>query len=414
MTAPTVEATKAAEEAVIGACLLEPRAIRAASEHVTADDFSNFNLGAIFDAMLAAHSAGQPIDAVTVLALVTEAGVRGVDGVMLHDLVTATPTAANVGYYARQVAEGATRRRLWQFGARTQQIATAGEALTDIMTTVRSEWDAIRSTGSTQIEARTLNDVLDGVDDYDWLIPQLLERQDRLVLTGGEGAGKSTFVRQLAICAAAGIHPTTFASIKPVRTLVVDAENSEKQWRRAARPLVLRARQVGRTDPGSALRLACVPRLDISTERDLGAVHRLVDQHKPDLLVIGPLYRLIPRAINSDDDAAPLLAALDSLRARGLALVMEAHAGHAMTAGGQRDLRPRGSSALMGWPEFGLGLALDRDDPSLAHMLRWRGDRDERAWPTDLRRGGDWPWTDNRIAYGLGPRWTPRHGEDAA
>ena len=84
----------------------------------------------------------------------------------------------------------------------------------------------------------------------------------------------------------------------------------------------------------------------------------------------------------------------------------EAHAGHATTKGGDRDLRPRGSSALMGWPEFGFGLALDPDEPDLAHLVRWRGDRDQRDWPISLRRGGEWPWTDERRAATPG-RWTP-------
>jgi replicative DNA helicase len=219
----------------------------------------------------------------------------------------------------------------------------------------RDEWATVAGQAAGKLEAKTLADVLDGEDEYDWLIPNLLERQDRLVLTGGEGAGKSTFVRQIAICAAAGVHPTTTRSVDPVRVLVIDAENSEKQWRRASRTIVTQARHLGQTDPATSLRLACVPRLDVTNERDLGAVHRLVDEHEPDLLVIGPLYRLIPRAITNDDDAAPLLTALDGLRARGLALVMEAHAGHASGMNGQRDLRPRGSAALMGWPEFGLG-----------------------------------------------------------
>lgn len=182
--------------------------------------------------------------------------------------------------------------------------------------------------------------------------------------------------------------------------LVVDAENSAKQWRRRVRPLVAKARQVGQVDPSSTMRLATVARLDITSEKDLAAVHRLVDEHIPDLLVIGPLYRLLPRAIQSDDDAAPLITALDSLRARGPALVMEAHAGHARDGAGERDLRPRGSSALMGWPEFGFGLRLlplDEDLPGArqqASVIRWRGDRDQRAWPLTLERGGIWPWTD--------------------
>jgi len=277
------------------------------------------------------------------------------------------------------------------------QLADGTGDLNDAMTMALDEWNSVRGAVTTGMTAKTLAEVLEGTDEYDWLIPSLLERMDRLILTGGEGAGKSTFVRQLAIMAAAGIHPTTFREIKPINVLVVDAENTEKQWRRNARDLVAKARLSGSRDPASHLNLACISRLDITTERDLGSIHRLVDEYQPDLLMIGPLYRLIPRAINSDDDAAPLIAALDSLRARGLALVMEAHAGHAQTKGGDRDLRPRGSSALMGWPEFGFGIGMDQEDPNLAHLIRWRGDRDQRDWPRDIRRGGDWPWMDDSL-----------------
>lgn len=399
--------TLPAERALVGACLLEPDvAIRQAVEHVTETDFGNPVLGALFELVCTRYAAGNPVDPVLVDAAAREAGIKGVNAANLADLVTTTPTAANAGYYARQVADAGMRRRLNLAGMRMQQLANTDEDLGVVMAHARDEWATVAGQAAGRLEAKTLAEVLDGDDEYDWLIPNLLERQDRLVLTGGEGAGKSTFVRQIAICAAAGVHPTTTRSINPVRVLVVDAENSEKQWRRASRTVVMQARHMGRIDPAVALRLACVPRLDLTNERDLGAVHRLVDEHEPDLLVIGPLYRLVPRAITNDDDAAPLLTALDGLRARGLALVMEAHAGHASGANGMRDLRPRGSAALMGWPEFGLGMRLqvDEGDPTVrAELVRWRGDRDERAWPQLMRRGGVFPWTDDNSS----PAWSP-------
>jgi replicative DNA helicase len=162
-------------------------------------------------------------------------------------------------------------------------------------------------------------------------------------------------------------------------------------------------------DPRSNVFLACAPRLDITKDAHLGQVHRLMDSFEPAVVFIGPLYRLTPRAITSDDDAAPLLAALDTIRDRGVAMVMEAHAGHVKDAVGDRDLRPRGSAALMGWPEFGMGIRLHPDDrgmtveerrgePERFQLTRWRGDRDVRAWPKELRHGskdtGEMPWVD--------------------
>ena len=403
-----------AERAVVGAALLNADSVRFSTEHVSPDDFEDKTLGDVFKLVIGLRGAGLPTDAISIHRAALERKVRGIDGVMLSDLQAQTPTWRNAGYYAKVVAEYATRRRLAVCGRRFVQLAEPGNDLAVTMGQARDLWDSVRGSISSPLETKTLREVLDGTDEYDWLIPGLLERKDRLVLTGGEGAGKSTLVRQIAILSAAGINPMTFDLIEPVKVLVVDTENSEKQWRRNARPLVAKAKILGSVDPAETLELACVKRMDITTDKDLGAVHRLVDEHQPGILVIGPLYRLTPRAITNDDDAAPLITALDTLRDRDLALIMEAHAGHSTGGDGHRNLRPRGSAALMGWPEFGFGIAKDPTDLTEKRfvLVRWRGDRDQRDWPDTLRRGGEWPWIDDKIAGSSG--WTPTYPGRAA
>src|SRR5690606_20278264 len=123
--------------------------------------------------------------------------------------------------------------------------------------------EAIASDYAQVGDVPTLADVLAIEDTYDWVIPGLLERMDRLVLTGGEGLGKSTWLRQIAVLAAAGIHPTRHAErIDPVRVTVIDTENTERQWRRKVRPLVHKAARVGAVDPGATIRLLCTGRMD--------------------------------------------------------------------------------------------------------------------------------------------------------
>jgi replicative DNA helicase len=75
-------------------------------------------------------------------------------------------------------------------------------------------------------------------------------------------------------------------------------------------------------------------------------------------------------------------AALDSLRARGVALVTEAHSGHERSD----SLRPLGSSAWLRWPEFGRGLREDKAQPGRYIFEQWRGDRDERNFPAAFIR----------------------------
>lgn len=390
-----------AERAVIGACLESTSAIRAIADILTAEDFYSPQLGETWKIIHTRWRAGQPTDAITMDGVLRS--LRGYRSGGTLDLIDAAPVGGAVTWWAEQIVDGSRRRQLLAVAARARQSATEADIGTAIAQT-KIELDAIGSASRTRIVAKPLAEVLQGSDEYDWLIPGILERQDRVIFTGGEGVGKSTLVRHIAILAAAGIHPFTLEQVDPVRVLIVDAENTERQWRRASRLTVQHARKTSGVDVAEIIPLACVPRLDITRERDLSAVHDLIDLYEPQIVFIGPLYRLVPRAIQTDDDAAPVLAALDSIRARGAALVMEAHAGHSQSSPGRRDLRPRGSSALLGWPEFGIGLQLDthygpyQANPSdwrnrKIDLTRWRGDRDERQWPSSIYPGSYWKWT---------------------
>ena len=260
---------------------------------------------------------------------------------------------------------------------------------------VRAEARSRQSaTGAATLDPKLLRDILAMDVKHDWLVEGLLETRDRLVLTGGEGAGKSYLTRQLAICIAAGVHPFLNRHIEPRRVLVIDAENSERQWSRNTKYVTELVGSRGKADPGTNVLVSAGTRLNLKLKADIDTVHRLMDQHNPSVVYIGPLYKLLDGALNSDDDAAPLIMALDGLRERGVCLLMEAHAGHAKQLGGERDLRPRGSSALLGWPEFGLGLRPMEEDDTMVSLVHWRGDREARDWPKRLRRGvaGEMPW----------------------
>ena len=387
------------EEAVLAAVMLDQRVLRSVIAEVDPDDFNDARLGDLLRHITYLPSQGIPVDVLTVGERLGEWGIHGFDVAHLHAWITELPTAQNASWYAAAVHEAGMRRRLVDVAARLGQQAVElqpGRAMASAMT----QLEAIRDSAIRQsAPLRPLGSVLADVDDsFDWVIDGLLERRDRLMVTGLEGHGKTTLLRQMAILAAAGIHPFTFRAIeKPARVLFVDAENTEKQWVRASRGLGLQAASLGSGDPMTGLTLWCANRLDLTRDVDLGKLHKAIDDLEPDLIFLGPLYRLIPRAINSDDDAVPLLAALDTLRERGVALVVEAHAGHMVGATGTRELRPRGSSALLGWPEFGFGLRVDRGGfgPNDYELIRWRGDREARDWPTKIAKNSSsgWPWT---------------------
>lgn len=394
------------EQMLIATCLAYPDAVTLTRGRADAEDFIDPRYQHLYTAILTEYAEAGTVNPITVHQRATTAGLRGVDLVDLYRWQEAISSAAVAPTLADQVRDGALRYRLGlMVGQMHQRISDTSAPVADSVSEMLAALTQIRdgATGGTTLAAKTLREILETEDEpEDWVIPGLFERGDRLILTGYEGLGKTTWLRQIGICAAAGLNPVTLDQLdRQIRVLFVDVENSERQWRRETRGIAVVAERGGLGSPRDYVHVHTGARMDLRKDRDLGLVHRLVDQYQPEILVIGPLYRLTPNGINNDEEAAPLIAALDTLRDRGLVLAMEAHAPKGSM--GERNLAPRGSAALMGWPEFGFGLApQDKDENDkiqTAEVVRWRGDRDRgRQWPKMLWAGGPFPWTADEVS----------------
>lgn len=103
-----------AEQAVIGAILLQPEALITAMERVRSEDFYSSAHQRIYEAMIELGENNQPVDLVTLTAHLQDAGLLAeIGGVSyLATLANAVPTAANVDYYAQIVEEKSMLRRL--------------------------------------------------------------------------------------------------------------------------------------------------------------------------------------------------------------------------------------------------------------------------------------------------------------
>lgn len=103
-----------AEQAVIGAALLQAEALITAMERVKSEDFYSSAHQLIYEAMIELGENNQPIDLVTLTAhLQDKALLEEIGGVSyLAKLANSVPTAANVEYYAQIVEEKSMLRRL--------------------------------------------------------------------------------------------------------------------------------------------------------------------------------------------------------------------------------------------------------------------------------------------------------------
>lgn len=127
-----------AEQAVLGAVLLEKEALFTAAEIVVPEDFYRQAHQRLFRVMLDLSEKGEPVDLVTLTAALTERDLlEEVGGVTyLTDLASAVPTAANVEYYAHIIEEKAILRKLIQAAT---HIASTGYAATGEVTEIIAE-----------------------------------------------------------------------------------------------------------------------------------------------------------------------------------------------------------------------------------------------------------------------------------
>ncbi len=401
MTKRTITANAEAERAVIGACLLSDHAIEETRRVLEPTDFIAPTNQAIYAAILRTHDSGARCDTLTV-----HANIEGADVTLeeLHRLQNDTTfSTSNAVRHATAVADARLRFELARRAGEILDLATGQAASLDAGDAAErarellAGLDMPTSRGAPDPDVATFTDSIH--DTYDWLVPGFLERRDRLIVTGEEGAGKSYLTAQLATMAATGIHPWHLKPVPPCNVLIIDLENPKRLVGR--RMHTLRQAAGAHLDP-QRLRVHSRPEgIDLTTRTDRNWLIDRCQANAADLLVIGPVYRMSAGVaargdIGGEDQARKVTAVLDDIRNRcDVALILETHAPHGESAEA-RHLRPFGSSVWLRWPEFGIGIRRDRQDAAERRFLlgHWRGPRDVRPWPIALtKHAGQWPWT---------------------
>ncbi|MEV6432877.1 AAA family ATPase [Nocardia sp. NPDC051463] len=409
-----------AEKALIGVTMLAPDACRTVFLAIRADDWyspTSRNIAVVIAEML---TADRPVDPNTVLV---EAQARGlvpgrVSPTVLFECAQLAWSPESASLLAQRIRDLSAARKLSQVAARLgQRMESAwvtGVDPVDIAAAIAEARHACDEAERIAADVTAeppipMGEFLAVHDEHDWLIPGLLERMERIVLTGAEGGGKTVLATQIATCLAGGLHPFTASPLgsgdRGIRVLVVDCENSPAQSRRRFRWMIGQAdaarHRVGVSpmDWSQSMFINMRPAgIDLLAGSDAAWLDQAITNTAPDLLVLGPLYKLHHANPNDETAARELVWVLDNLRERhGFALLTEAHAGNATESSGDRVMRPIGSSLFRRWPEFGFGLLRSKTDPggpraSIVDVLSWRGSREERSWPSKLQHSHILPW----------------------
>lgn len=399
------------EAGCIGALAYEPDLL-ALVPRLRGRHFTDPRHEAIFEAVEWAN--GQPgvvPDGGMVLARLTATDrIRGnLDAGYLADLISAAPLGMNVRWYAQQVLDAARRRALVDVAREAAVVARSSaddELLAEKMGGILAGLGELAAPvqvsgeGGRIVGYSTLAEFVDAPDDETgaWVIPGLLRALERVVMVAPEGSGKSMLARAVALGVAAGRHPfAPSVRIPPARSLIVDLENPPGLIRAKCAPIVGALRAWGGFDESACTLWSRPGGIDLRKAADALLFERVVELARPRLVAFGPIYKAFTdgREDRAETSTREVMAVLDRLREKyGFALWVEHHA--PLESGGTRKWRPFGSSLWLRWPEFGLALPFsDPADPRCTSLTvaRWRGDRDEREWPSRLDRGTrGWPW----------------------
>lgn len=178
-----------AEQSVLSCCYQSPLALERAAAVLTAADFANPDHGRLWAILRDLKAEGRPTDAMTVqLALNKNQRLMAA-----HLAITLNPSVPDaVGEYASKVHGFSRRREAVAVAIRMRQRAEDLESdPQSLIAEAVNTLTRIRDLGAPDIETKSLGELMDTPDEpYDWVIPGLLERMDRLVITGEEGLGK--------------------------------------------------------------------------------------------------------------------------------------------------------------------------------------------------------------------------------
>ena len=312
----------------------------------------------------------------------------------VSNVLTMIPTAS-VRYYASRVRNESIRRYAIAAGTRMLQTLNGSEADPLVaVSNIREELDALPKVEEQDDDTWTLQDLMSLEEKpSSYTIPNILRANERLVLTGSEGGGKSIFIYQLLTGAAWGVDTFTHERYEPKRVLFLDVENSDFQQAGTLRKIVPHLTEIA-PDVEPTWRSMKRRVIDLMATRDRADLISRVVHYSPEIMYLGTAYKLSAVSDDAHRSVKAIQNTVDKIREQiNCSIIIEHHAPHGWN-NDRSQMRPEGSSHWLRWPDFGYGLKrLDTPTGKIVQFVNWRGDRVRgRDFPAGLKEGAVMPW----------------------
>lgn len=391
-----------AEEAVLGCMLLSASAIDVVSQTLTAGDFYTPSNALIYDTLIRLRASGIKVDAVTAWDEIKRNGGDLVvkDPSVFVSLTANVPSTTSARHYAGIVSDRGLRRRMvtesvaWRERAEDLTL-DSDDVLSDVRLTTATMGSALLDTEPDDMSVWDFMELYDQPSGSEpWVIHGLIRKRHKMMVVGTEGGSKSWLMRFIALCASYGIQPWRHTQIRPVRTMIIDAENPEdamaESFKVILKKMTAERSDVAREDIESRVwhRPAGI---NLRSKIDQAEFENLIRARRPELVCLGPMYCVFETKPGEpwETPARQVQAFLKAMMVRyDFALIIEDHAPQDRSGG----MRPYGSSFWRRWLDMGVALEPLNDERTSYEMKHWRGSRVTTDWPKYVHRSDTWPF----------------------
>lgn len=284
--------------------------------------FSTEQNAVIFDRLLDLARRQVPIDVGTLAEDLRSFKLLDAVGgyAYLVQISSALPTTAQAGFYIEKVREASGRRSVLQIVTWAGEKAKDGAELEEIsagLSDLQKQLAAL-GLGDPSVETRPMSsygypegddaNILIGQDDY-------LGRGGGMLLVSHAGAGKSSLIYGMMMTYALGWLWNGIRCNGALKTLCVQSEDSDRYIGKIRASFAHRHKltqeQVDQID-----RNCVIARVKgKSGEEFFVELQKLIDRHKPDIVILNPIYLYVEGDIAKSEFAQPFLVRLDAINA---------------------------------------------------------------------------------------------------
>lgn len=376
-----------AERSILGAILMDNKALAVALKTVSSGDFFSTTNQKIFRRMIQMTESGNPIDLVTLNDALhaTNELQDGQEVAYLASLTDGVANVANVEHYAQIVRQKAALRRLSRAGEKISRAALEHDAdlptLQNELRALSAQDLPLTTIGGNGHLSYSLIDFLaakfptpehliEVVNEKQEVISGLIPKNSTAMIFSMPHHLKSYFTTSLALaCTTPGIKFGKLLVKNPVRTLLIQMEDfpGQLQWR------------IGKLAPYMDIDPALVrilPRCDhngnqinvtLPNQASVIAIKREIEDFGADHVIFDVLRRIVNVDLNSPKDSALFLEQLDAFRyCASLPTLTLVH--HENRKEADIMYASAGSYNLPGWANVMIQFKRKREENGVSHV----------------------------------------------